>query len=155
MSNKTQSELIIKCLTTCLNPRRKMENNKENQDCMAQQNATPEKKKKGFVRKYVVPGLAIVGGITVAYLLDEKCFGGKGRKFIAKQGKNAMGKFNSRGEINTHVEHREHKPAVMETVFIAATEAPTYGGKRPERSFQDNGNRAADNKHYNNVQRKN
>lgn len=130
-----------------------MENNKENQDCMAQQNATPEKKKKGFVRKYVVPGLAIVGGITVAYLLDEKFFGGKGRKFITKQGKNVVDKISARKD--THVERREPKPAVMETVFIAATEAPTYGGKRPEKSFQDNGNRAADNKHYNNVQRKN
>lgn len=133
-----------------------MENNKENQDCMAQQNATPEKKKKSLAKglwKVTKVTCEVIAFAVALNWADDKYLNGsvkKGASKMLKACKEAV-----KTSKKTHVEHREHKPAVMETVFIAATEAPTYGGKRPERSFQDNGNRATDNKHYNNVQRKN
>lgn len=131
-----------------------MENNKENQECTAQ-SVAPEKKKKGFFKKYVVPGLAIVGGIAVVYLIDDKFCGGKGRKFVAKQASNVMGKVTKPKET-PKVEHHHEEPAVRETIFVAAVEAPErHQDARPfVKKTWDNGNRAADNKH-NNVQRNN
>lgn len=95
-----------------------MENNKENQECV---NAPEQKKKGGGLMKFIRNSLTAIGGVTVAYLVDEYAFGGKCRKYLVKEGKKFVGKATQ----------PKPAPVIETTVFV--TESPNRnnlgGGK--------------------------